>query len=55
MRLPSGRVLYAAALIVTVVGVDLLLFRHHLGQRLVANIVIVVVFVAFYWKFIRIK
>jgi len=45
--------LYAAAMVVTVVGVDLLFFRHHVGERLAANVGIVLVFAAFYWRFLK--
>jgi uncharacterized membrane-anchored protein YitT (DUF2179 family) len=49
----SGVVLYVATLIVVVVGVDILFFRHHFVARLVANIVIVVVFAACYLTFLK--
>jgi hypothetical protein len=41
------------ALIVVVVGVDVLFFRHQFGPRLIANVGIVLVFGAFYWRFLR--
>jgi hypothetical protein len=43
--------LYVAALIVVVVGVDLLFFRDRLGERLMVNIGIVLVFAAFFMRF----
>jgi hypothetical protein len=46
-------VLYVVALIAIVVGVDLLFFRHRFWERLIANIGIVLVFAAFYLRFIR--
>ena len=46
-------VLYVLALVVTVVGVDLLFFRDHFWLRLIVNIGIVMVFVAFYFRFLR--
>jgi hypothetical protein len=36
-----------------VVGVDVLFFRHHLGERLLANVGIVLVFAAFGLRFLR--
>jgi hypothetical protein len=43
--------LYLLTLVVLVVGVDFLFFRHHLWERLIANVGIVLVFVAFYLTF----
>jgi len=43
--------LYVLALIAVVVGVDVLFFRHHVWERLLANIGIVLVFTAFYLRF----
>ena len=44
-------VLYIVVLIAVVVGVDLLFFRNLFWERLTANIGIVLVFVAFYFRF----
>jgi hypothetical protein len=44
-------VLYVLALVVVVVGVDILFFRHHIWARLIVNVAIVLVFGAFYWRF----
>jgi hypothetical protein len=46
-------VLYVLALVGVVVGVDVLFFRHQLWQRLVVNVGIVLVFVAFYLWFLK--
>jgi predicted cobalt transporter CbtA len=43
--------LYVLALVAVVVGVDVLFFRHHLWERLIANVGIVLVFAAFYFRF----
>jgi len=43
--------IYVVALVVTVVGVDILIFRHYLWARLLANVGIVLVFAAFYLRF----
>jgi hypothetical protein len=46
-----GTTLYVLALIVVVVGVDILFFRNHVGARLLANVGIVLVFGAFYLRY----
>jgi predicted cobalt transporter CbtA len=46
-------VLYVLALIAVVVGVDVLFFRHQFWERLIANVGIVLVFGAFYFRFLR--
>jgi len=43
--------IYVVALVTTVVGVDILIFRHHVWARLLANVGIVLVFAAFYLRF----
>jgi len=45
--------LYVLTLIAVVVGVDLLFFRHHFWERLIVNIGIVLVFAAFYFRFLK--
>jgi len=44
-------VLYVLALVVTVVGTDIFFFRHHFWARLLVNVGIVLVFVAFFLRF----
>lgn len=46
-------VLYVLALVAVVVGVDVLFFRHRLWERLMVNVGIVVVFGAFYSRFLK--
>jgi cytochrome c oxidase subunit IV len=46
-------VLYVLALVAVVVGVDVLFFRHLLWERLAVNVGIVLVFVAFYFRFLK--
>jgi uncharacterized membrane protein YfcA len=46
-------VLYVLAMVGVVVGVDVLFLRHHLWERLIVNIVIVAVFAAFYFMFLK--
>jgi predicted cobalt transporter CbtA len=43
--------LYVLTLVAVVVGVDVLFFRHHLWERLIANVGIVLVFAAFALRF----
>lgn len=45
--------LYVLVLVAVVVGVDVLFFRHHFLERLIVNIGIVLVFAAFYWRFLK--
>jgi len=45
--------LFVLALVVVVVGVDVLFLRHHLVERLIANIGVVLIFAAFYLAFLR--
>lgn len=46
-------VLYVVAMIAVVVGVDVLVFRGHFWERLAANVGIVLVFAAFYFRFLH--
>ncbi|MFE5587169.1 hypothetical protein [Kitasatospora sp. NPDC056531] len=46
-------VLYVLAMVATVIGVDVLFFRHQLWERLMVNVGIVLVFVAFYLRFLK--
>jgi hypothetical protein len=43
--------LYVLTLVAVVVGVDVLFFRHHFWERLIANVGIVLVFAAFALRF----
>ena len=45
--------LYVLAMAAVVVGVDVLVFRGHFWERLAANVGIVLVFVAFYFRFLH--
>jgi hypothetical protein len=47
----AAAVLYVLAMVAVVVGTDILFFRHQLWPRLMVNIGIVLVFVAFYLRF----
>jgi hypothetical protein len=46
-------VLYVLAMVAVVVGVDILFFRHYFWERLAVNVGIVLVFVAFYLRFLK--
>jgi Mn2+/Fe2+ NRAMP family transporter len=46
-------VLYVAVLIAVVVVVDVLFFKNRFLERLIANIGIVLVFLAFYLRFLK--
>ncbi len=45
--------LFILAMIAVIVIVDLLFFRHYFWERLVVNIGIVMVFTAFYFRFLN--
>ena len=45
--------LYVLAMVAVVVGVDVLFLRGHFWWRLIANVGIVLVFLAVYWRFLR--
>lgn len=46
-------VLHVLALVAVVVGVDILFFRHHFWERLIVNVGIVLVFLAFALRFLK--
>lgn len=45
--------LYIFAMVVVVVGLDLLFFRNHAWERLACNIGVVLLFGAFYFRFVK--
>ncbi len=49
----AAAVLYVFALVAVVVGVDVLFFRNQFWERLIANVGIVLVFGAFYLRFLK--
>jgi hypothetical protein len=49
----AGVVLYVLAMVGIVVAVDVLFLRHQFWWRLITNIGIVLVFVAFYFRFLK--
>lgn len=46
-------VIYVLAMVLTVVVVDILFFRHHTRERLIANVGIILVYAAFYLAFVK--
>jgi hypothetical protein len=46
-------VIYIIVMVATVVAADILFFRNRLGERLIVNIAIVLIYVAFYLKFLK--
>jgi F0F1-type ATP synthase assembly protein I len=46
-------VLYVVAMVATIVGVDIGFFRNRFWERLTANVGILLVFAAFYLRFLR--
>jgi hypothetical protein len=53
MSRQAGIVVYVLALIAVVVAVDVLFFRHHFWERLIVNVGIVLLFGAFYLRFLN--
>jgi hypothetical protein len=53
MGRPATVVLYVLVMVAVVVGVDVLFFRHQFWPRLIVNIGIVLVFGAFYLRFLK--
>jgi hypothetical protein len=53
MGRPAVIVLCVLAMVALIVGVDILFFRHHFWERLIVNVGIVLVFGAFYWRFLK--
>ena len=49
----AAAVLYVLALVAVVVGVDVLFFRNRFLERLMVNVGIVLVFMAFYLRFLK--
>jgi protein-S-isoprenylcysteine O-methyltransferase Ste14 len=51
MNAPIIAVVYVVVMIAAIVGLDVSIFRHHLWERLMVNIGVVLLFVAFYLRF----
>jgi len=46
-------VLYVVLMVAVIVAIDVLFFRNRFWERLVVNVGIVLVFAAFYFRFLR--
>jgi hypothetical protein len=53
MARPMIAVAYLVSMIAVIVTVDAVIFRHHFWERLMVNIGIVLVFAAFYLRFVK--
>ena len=53
MAKPMIAVPYVVAMIAIIIMVDVLIFRNHFWERLIVNIGIVLVFVAFYLRVLK--
>jgi hypothetical protein len=53
MHRQVANVLYVVAMTAVIVGVDLVFFKNRFWERLTANIGIVLVFAAFYFRFLK--
>jgi hypothetical protein len=53
MKIQTSAVLYVLAMAAVIVATDLLFFRQHVWERLAANVGIVLVFAAFYFRFMK--
>ena len=53
MGRPAAGALYVVATAAVAVGVDVLFFRGHTCERLAVNVGIVLVFAAFYFRFLH--
>jgi len=51
VRRPAAIALYVLTLVAVIVGVDVLFFRHHVWERLISNVAIVLLFVTLYFGF----
>jgi cytochrome c oxidase subunit IV len=49
----AAAALYVLVMVAVVVGVDVLFFRHRFWERLAVNVGIVLVFAAFYFRFLK--
>jgi hypothetical protein len=53
MGRPSIILAYVLPMVAVIVGVDVLFFKHHLWLRLMANVGVVLIFAAFYLRFVK--
>ena len=48
-----SNLLYVGSMIIAIISVDILFFRNQTLERLAANVGIVLLFGAFYWRFLK--
>jgi hypothetical protein len=53
VRKQAADALYVLAMVAVVVGVDIFFLRYHFWARLLINVGIVLVFVVFYFRFLK--
>ena len=53
MRNQTATALFVALLVVVIVVVDVLFFKNHFRERLLVNLGIVLVFAAFYFRYMK--
>jgi hypothetical protein len=53
MGRPIVIVLFVAAMVAVIIGVDFMFFRSRFWERLIVNVGIVLVFAAFYLRFVK--
>lgn len=53
MGRPATAIFYVALMVGTIFAVDFLFFRNRFWERLTVNIGIILVFAAFYFRFLR--
>ncbi|HLJ24087.1 MAG TPA: hypothetical protein VKT71_08270 [Candidatus Acidoferrales bacterium] len=53
VRGPAVTVIYVVAMAAVIIGVDIVFFRNRFWERLAVNIGIVLVFAAFYFRFLN--
>lgn len=53
VEITMTRLILVVAMIAVIVAVDVLLFKGHFWERLTVNIGIVLVFLAFYFRFLK--
>ena len=46
-------ILYVVAMVAVIVGIDFAFFRNRFWERLIANVGVVLVFAAFYLRFLK--
>ena len=49
----AAAALYVLVLVALIVGVDILFFRHQTLERLAANVGLVLLFAAFYFRYVK--